>query len=121
MDYVIPVTGFISVTGLSNANAGGSWDKYWKSMPDFEKYDCFSFSSADFHNPLYARFETLTGIDISKFEDQLKNQKMAKIYGFDDMIKLASVRKDTKTNQLYLNMPQSGCGLFFKIHEINPE
>lgn len=110
MSYYIPVT------GLSVYPNNGSWTGYWDSMSRFETYDCFSFSSADFHNPLYTRFETVSGMNVVDFKDQVIAQQMHPInMGIYEMS--SRVVRDTSTNSLYLSVGQSGCGVFFKLYQ----
>lgn len=112
MPYHLPIT------GLSTSPNNGSWTGYWARMPDFEKYDCFEFSSADFHNPLYARFVEQTGINIGQFESLVRAQQMTEVSM--GVFQASRVVKDIQTDQLYINVPQSGRGVFFKIWEIDP-
>ena len=109
MNYYIPVT------GVSTSPNNGSWSGYWATMPHFESYDCFEFSSADFHNPLYNRFETVTGIDINQFEEQVREQQMTDVSM--GIYQFSIIKRDNVTNQLYLSVPQSGRGIMFKLYE----
>lgn len=102
-------------TGISCYKEDGSWEKYYKRMPDFEKYDCFSLSSADFDNPLRTHFIEQTGINIDQFKEQVETQCMHPVSM--GIFQLSRIIKYDKTNQLYLQVPQSGCGVLFKLYQ----
>jgi hypothetical protein len=105
----------IKLNGLYPDKKGGSWEKYWKSLETYSKWDAFTFSSADFNNPLYKNFVVQTGIDISQFKEDVKKQKFIEVSM--GVWQYSNVMKDTTTDQLYLQVPQSGCAVYFKIFE----
>ncbi len=113
MNYYIPVSGKSS--GLDNP--GGSWSGYWASMPHFESYDCFGFSSADFKNPLYEQFEAVADMQIDQFKDQVLAQQMADVSYTMGCWSEATVRRYIPTNKLYLFHGFSGGCYLFKLHQ----
>lgn len=111
MSYYIPVT------GVSCRSEGGSWKKYWARMSRFESYDCFSFSSADFENPLYSQFETVTGMNAEPFKEQVLAQQMANVDYTMGCWPNAIIRRYIPTNQLYLAHGFTGGCYLFKLYE----
>jgi hypothetical protein len=107
------ITGGYCINPTGTFPTGTDWGSYWDSLKVYDKWDCFSRSSADSDSPLWERFKTVYG-DVELFRAAVESQQMHPISM--GVYQFSRYAIDETTNALYLVVPQTGAAVFFKLH-----